>query len=229
MRALACWLPAAALATMVAALSRPTSAQAPAAVDFARDVQPLLRANCYSCHGETLQSGNFRLDRRRDSMPNRVGANGARIVPGNSAASRLYIRVAGNQGGLQMPPTGALRPEDIATIKTWIDQGAPWPDELDGERPSPARNPLADQLLEALRRGDSRGIERLLKDHPDTAREPGSAGTTALMQAALYGNAATVRRLLDMGAGVNARNDAGASALLWAVDDLEVTQTLLDR
>ena len=59
---------------------------APAAVDFARDIQPLLRANCYGCHGEALQSGNFRLDRRRDSLPNRVGANGARIIPGNSAA-----------------------------------------------------------------------------------------------------------------------------------------------
>ena len=55
---------------------------------FARDIQPLLRANCYGCHGDGLQSGNFRLDRRRDSLPNRVGANGARIVPGNSAASR---------------------------------------------------------------------------------------------------------------------------------------------
>jgi hypothetical protein len=67
-------------------------------VDFARDIQPLLRANCYSCHSASLQSGNFRLDRRRDSMPNRVGANGARIVPGNSAASRLYIRVSGHHG-----------------------------------------------------------------------------------------------------------------------------------
>jgi hypothetical protein len=53
-------------------------------IDFARDVQPLLRANCYGCHNASLASGNFRLDRRRDSMPNRVGANGARIVPGNS-------------------------------------------------------------------------------------------------------------------------------------------------
>src|SRR5512142_795610 len=69
------------------------SAQTPAPVDFARDVQPLLRANCYGCHGPSLQNGNLRLDRRRDVMPNRVGANNARVVPGNSAASRLYARI----------------------------------------------------------------------------------------------------------------------------------------
>ena len=214
---------------MTIVLSGRPSAQAPPQVDFARDVQPLLRANCYGCHGETLQSGNFRLDRRRDSLPNRVGANGARIVPGNGAGSRLYQRVAGSQGGLQMPPTGALPPEQIALLKAWIDQGAAWPDELDGERPSPPRNPLADQLLEALRHGTLPDVERLLKVNPDLARAPGSGGTTPLMYAALYRDAATVRRLLEMGADVNARNDAGASALLWAVDDLEITRTLLDR
>ena len=118
------------------------AAQADPRIDFARDVQPLLRANCYGCHSATLANGNFRLDRRRDSMPNRVGANGARIVPGSSEASRLYLRVSGSQGGLQMPPTGALRPEDIRTIRLWIDQGADWPDELAGETPSPPQDPV---------------------------------------------------------------------------------------
>jgi len=217
------------LAALTAGLSRPTSAQSPAPVDFARDVQPLLRANCYGCHGESLQSGNFRLDRRRDSLPNRVGANNARIVPGNSAASRLYQRITGSQGGLLMPPTGALPPEEIGLLKAWIDQGAAWPDEFDGERPSPPRDPLADRLLEALRRGDRADAERLLRERPAAAGAPGSGGTTPLMSAALYGDAASVRRLLELGADVNARNDAGATALMWAVDDLDITRLLLDR
>ena len=217
------------LAALTFGVSGPTSAQSPAPVDFARDVQPLLRANCYGCHGESLQSGNFRLDRRRDSLPNRVGANNARIVPGNSAASRLYQRLTGSQGGLQMPPTGALQPGEIGLLKAWIDQGAPWPDEFDGERPSPPRDPLADRLIEALRRGDRTDAERLLRKRPATARAPGSGGTTPLMSAALYGDAAAVRRLLELGADVNARNDAGATALMWAIDDLDITRLLLDR
>jgi ankyrin repeat protein len=206
-----------------------TSAQSPERINFARDIQPLLRANCYGCHGAALQSGNFRLDRRRDSMPNRVGANGARIVPGNSTSSRLYLRMSGNQGGPQMPPTGALRPEEIDAIKAWIDQGAEWPDELAGEAPSPARDPIAADLLDAIRRADRRRVDQLLNANPQSARAMGSGGITPLMYAGLYGNAASARKLLDMGADPNARNDAGATALMWAVDDLEVTRLLLDR
>src|SRR5262245_3801391 len=214
---------------LAAGQSGGTFAQTTDRIDFARDIQPLLRANCYSCHSATLASGNFRLDRRRDSMPNRVGANGARIVPGNSATSRLYQRISGNQAGLQMPPTGALRPEEITTIKTWIEQGADWPDALAGETPSPPRDPVATALLDALRQGDRRTFERLLKDKPDAARAPGSGGITPLMYAALYGDAVSARRLLDLGADPNARNDAGATALMWAVDSLETTRVLLER
>jgi len=223
------WLFVVVPAALAVVASGPTSAQAPTTVDFARDVQPLLRTNCYSCHGEALQSGNFRLDRRRDSLPNRVGANGARVVPGNSGASRLYQRVAGSQGGLQMPPSGTLPPEQISTIKAWIDQGAPWPDELDGEQPSPPRDPVANQLLEALRLGNRPAIARLLKDSPASARAQGSGGITPLMHAALYRDVASLRQLLDLGADVNAQNDAGATALMWAVDDLDVIRLLLDR
>jgi hypothetical protein len=34
---------------------------------------------------------------------------------------------------MQMPPTGALRPEQIELIKQWIDEGADWPDSLANE------------------------------------------------------------------------------------------------
>jgi ankyrin repeat protein len=219
----------AALAVLVIGHSGAPLAQAPERVDFARDVRPIFRTNCYGCHNASLQSGNFRLDRRRDSMPNRVGANGARIVPGNSAASRLYVRVSGSEGGLQMPPTGALRPEEIRTIKTWIDQGADWPDALAGEAPSPPHDPVANELLDSLRRGDRARVARVLKANPKAARAAGSGGITPLMYASLYGDTASVRLLLDTGADPNALNDAGATALLWGVDDIEITRLLLER
>src|SRR5215472_6318700 len=169
-------------------LAAGVQAQTAGKVDFARDIQPLFRDHCYSCHGPTVQTNNFRLDRRRDSMPNRVGANGARIIPGHAANSRVYLRIIG-QAGLQMPPTGPLTTEQIALVKTWIDEGAEWPDELANEAPSAPQDTHAAQMLDALRRGDHAGFERLLKQNPNSAKGQGTAGVTPLMYAALYGDA----------------------------------------
>jgi ankyrin repeat protein len=203
-------------------------AQVPGKVDFARDVQPLFRAHCYGCHGPAIQSNNFRLDRRRDSLPNLVGANGARVVPGNSSASRLYLRVTG-QAGLQMPPSGALSPDQIGVIKDWIDQGADWPDELAGDAPSAPQDPQAAKLMESIRRGDRTAFEKLLRENPKAARGQGTGGSTPLMYAALYGDTRSAGLLLDKGADPNTRNDAGATALLWAIDEPEITRLLLEH
>ena len=89
------------------------AAQGPAKVDFARDVQPLLKEHCLECHGPSQQMRGLRLDRRRDALPNRVDANGARIVPGNSASSLLYRRVSATQSSARMPPAGPLPPTQI--------------------------------------------------------------------------------------------------------------------
>ena len=118
-----------------------TRAQTPARVDFARDVQPLLRQRCVGCHGPTQQMAGLRLDRRRDAM--RGSTFGTVIGPGNGSASRLYLRVHGNAAGTQMPPTGPLASEQMAVLKAWIDQGADWPDALAGDAPPTPRDPRA--------------------------------------------------------------------------------------
>jgi hypothetical protein len=46
------------------------------------------------------------------------------INPGNSAESKLIRRLVNGDGGLQMPPTGALTDEEIGVLRAWIDQGA---------------------------------------------------------------------------------------------------------
>src|SRR5436190_14765022 len=135
-----------------------SAAQAPAKVDFGRDIQPLLREHCVECHGPSQQMRGLRLDRRRDALPNRVGANGARIVPGNSAKSSLYQRVSGAQDGAQMPPKGPLEAEQIAAIRAWIDQGAEWPDALSGEVDRTKADPAVVQMRDALREGNRREL-----------------------------------------------------------------------
>ena len=114
-----------------AVLFQPAFAQEPAPpVDFVRDVQPIFRQSCYGCHGPSQRKGGFRLDRRSDAMR---GGTISVIGPGNSAGSRLYLRLVGSDFGAQMPLTGTLKPEQVAIIKAWIDQGAHWPDAAAGE------------------------------------------------------------------------------------------------
>ena len=202
------------------------SAQEPVKIDFRRDVQPLFKAYCIDCHGPKQQKNGFRLDRRRDAMK---GGTIAMIGPGNSAASRLYLKLLSDRYGPQMPLDGPLKPEQINIIKAWIDQGAVWPDAVSGETPPPPPDPKAARMMEALRKGDREEFKKRLRDDPKVANLKGPGGSTPLMAGVLYGDADTVRLLLDSGADPNIRNEAGATALMWATDDPEKTRLLLTK
>jgi len=201
-------------------------AQEPHKIDFGRDVQPIFKAKCVGCHGPAQQKNGFRLDRRGDAMR---GGTIADIGPGNSAGSRLYLRLAGGEYGLQMPPTGPLSAADLDIIKEWIDQGAEWPDALSGETPPPPPDAVAGQMMEALRRGDRQAFQKLMRDNPDHINKKGPAGSTPLMYAALYGEVDSVRQLLKAGADPNLQNEAGATALMWATDNLEIVTELVEH
>ncbi len=106
------------------------NAQAQQAVNFARDIQPIFAASCAGCHGEKKQAAGLRLDSKAIAL-SKV------IKPGNSAASELYRRVAGLGDQARMPMGGKpLSANQVELIKTWIEQGAEWP-----ESESAIRNP----------------------------------------------------------------------------------------
>ena len=90
-------------------------------VDFKQHVRPILAQKCYSCHGPKQQQSGLRLDDRQLAL--RGGDYGPVIVPGKSAESKLILRLVSGDGGMQMPPTGALPSEDIGILRAWIDQG----------------------------------------------------------------------------------------------------------
>ena len=210
------WLPLCALA-----LGRMLPAQTPAKVDFANDVLPILRQNCVPCHGPTQQSSGMRLDRKSVV----IGRRG--VVPGNSDNSLLFHRITGTAFGIQMPPTGPLRPEQIAIIKKWIDQGADWPDSLANEVELPPANPKAVAMVDALHAGDLQGFMKFVAEDPKLLNARGPEGSTPFMYAVLYTGAPVLERLLKQGADVNKRNDANATALMWAASDLEKTRLLV--
>ncbi|MBL9133481.1 MAG: PSD1 domain-containing protein [Verrucomicrobiaceae bacterium] len=98
-----------------------------APVDFVREVQPVLKERCYSCHGPNKQEAAFRLDHKPSAM--KGGDFGTAILPGKSADSRLVHAIEGKNPKMRMPRKGdPLSAEQVALIRRWIDEGAAWPD-----------------------------------------------------------------------------------------------------
>ena len=110
---------------------------APAGPDFVREVLPLLKEHCWSCHGPTKQKGGLRLDVRSRAMGG--GASGKVVLPGKGAESRLVQVLRSADPEERMPLKAAALPhEQIERIAAWIDAGAAWPDAVAGsERSAP--------------------------------------------------------------------------------------------
>jgi hypothetical protein len=109
-----------------------TQAQPPAkaaAVDFQREVRPILSDNCFYCHGpdKSTRMMDLRLDTKEGAFAERK--TGRLIVPGDPAASLLYQRIATSDTARTMPPAHSKKLLTAAqkdTLKRWIAQGAPW-------------------------------------------------------------------------------------------------------
>jgi mono/diheme cytochrome c family protein len=83
-------------------------------VDFVKDVQPIFTRSCVMCHGPNTQMAGLRLDAKQSVLAKVV-------VPGSSADSTLYKRVAGLGDVARMPMGGRLADDQIATLKAWIE------------------------------------------------------------------------------------------------------------
>ncbi len=106
--------------------------EAPGRVDFARDIEPLLKASCLKCHGAEKPKGQLRLDARALAM--KGGVSGKAILPGNSKESLLVKLLLDPDEESRMPQKApALAKEKIDLVRAWIDQGALWPDGASAE------------------------------------------------------------------------------------------------
>lgn len=100
------------------------------AVDFARDIQPLLQRSCLECHGAQKPRGGLSLT-SRDSMLKGGGSGEPAIAPGRARDSVLLEYVQGKFEDLEMPPLHrrdefpALTEREIDLLRAWIDAGAP--------------------------------------------------------------------------------------------------------
>jgi ankyrin repeat protein len=215
------WTAAAILAAV------PVSAQTrPAAIDYERDVRPILAANCFGCHGPRQAQSGLRLDLRQNAL--RGGDYGVVIVPGNAAESKLIKRLTGSEAGTRMPPTGPLADHQVEVLRAWIDAGAEMPGRADESAPVERQTSAAVQrLVEAIAAHDSAGVKKMVAGDSALARSADGAGSTALMHAAASGTVTIMQMLVDAGADVNAKNSRAATALHWAAGDEAKVKLLL--
>src|SRR5215212_4133145 len=97
------------------ALAAFSSAIGFAAVDYDREVHPILAAKCFACHGGDKRSGGLSLSNYAEAM--RGGRNGKVVNPGSSAESLIVQRVLG-EGAPAMPPAGEpLSASEIALLR----------------------------------------------------------------------------------------------------------------
>ncbi len=150
-----------------------------AAVDYNREIRPILAKNCFSCHGqdETHRAKGLRLD-RRDSALTELPDGAVAIVAGDPEASELIARVTEEDESLRMPQRKSgnrLSTAEIDLLKRWIAEGASyaehWAFVPPADRPLPGvsdrswpRNGLDFWILDRL---DREG----LKPSPEADRE----------------------------------------------------------
>ena len=205
-------------------------------VDFLIEVAPILQQHCVDCHGPKLQLADLRLDRQESVLVD--GRERDLVKPGHSKDSLLIRRLVDKTQGLIMPPSFPFFPEDrvglpeekIRTIKRWIDEGATWPNGvvLADETKTPTDIPGAKTLLAAIRANDHEAVSVVLSDR-SLVNITDRHGSTPLMYAALYADAALLRRLIVQGANINAADKCGATALMWAAGDLGKVRLLVDH
>src|SRR5262249_15646582 len=94
------------------------------AVDYAKDIRPIISKHCTSCHGPEKHKSGLRLDFAAEIR--KGGDSGPGMEPGKSDDSVLIQAITGAEGVTAMPPKGEppLSSDQIALLKAWIDQGA---------------------------------------------------------------------------------------------------------
>ena len=110
----------------MAAEDNRTPPDASAVEFFEKKVRPVLAERCQTCHGETKQKANLRLDSREALL--KGGETGPAAVPGNPGES-LLIEAIKYGDALQMPPKSRLPEKDVAALTRWVEMGLPWPKE----------------------------------------------------------------------------------------------------
>ena len=147
------------------------------AIDFNRDVKPILAEHCLKCHGPDEAEGGLNLTDRAISVQE-LDSGAKAIVPGKSGASEVIKRILSTDAEVRMPPGDEkpLKPHEVEVLRQWIDAGAEYQTHWSFrtlEKPAAptvkdaawVRNPIDAFVLKEL---ESRGIKPSPEADPHT-------------------------------------------------------------
>ncbi|MDX1963789.1 MAG: PSD1 and planctomycete cytochrome C domain-containing protein [Pirellulales bacterium] len=100
---------------------------------FESKIRPLLHTHCSACHGSKKQEYGLRLDKKQGFMAG--GDDGPIFDPAQPANSKI-LAVIRHEGEIKMPPEAKLPDTDLQLLRSWIEQGAPWPEEPEAQAKS---------------------------------------------------------------------------------------------
>lgn len=162
------------------------SAAAGEAVEFSRDVQPILAEHCYHCHGPdaSAREADLRLDQQAAVLGDQEGRS--LVVAGEPAASELFLRISTADADLRMPPADTddrLTAAQIETVRRWIEAGAPWQQHWAFVKPTPQKVPKVVQESSAKNEIDRFILHRL--EQAALSPSPAADKTTLIRRVSL--------------------------------------------
>lgn len=98
------------------------------AVDFEKEILPILKNNCLACHNQTKPKGGLILETPQTIL--KGGDTGPAVVPKKSGESLLLKAASHRDPDLIMPPPDnkvaarPFTPEELGLVQLWIEQGA---------------------------------------------------------------------------------------------------------
>ena len=97
------------------------------AIDYNRDIRPILSENCFACHGfdEKARKAKLRLDGAEFAHADRDGLTP--FKPGDLANSEAWLRIISPDEDEVMPPPDShskLTAVQKEKIRAWIEAGA---------------------------------------------------------------------------------------------------------
>jgi serine/threonine-protein kinase len=142
------------IAVVAAGLSAAQGRGAEDGAKLAAAAQAVLKKSCARCHADGQAEGGFGFVLDAKQMIERK-----KVVPGDAAKSRLFKKVEAGE----MPPEDEKprpTPEEIATLKAWIDAGTPGVEAAAGQQ----RGFLSEKEIHVAIRDHLRGLPQ--EDQP---------------------------------------------------------------